>query len=181
MKLFFRLLAIGCLVGASAVIADESAVIADKKSAGDRVDDSWIHSRVKAELVGQGATNINIEVYQGIVQLAGFVESEARRETADKVAASVKGVKQVSNKLVVQTSQRTAGRALDDGVVAGKVKAKIAQHEDTSAFKINVEVRQGVVLLSGFVASERERTEAVKIAASINGVIDVINGMDVIA
>jgi osmotically-inducible protein OsmY len=155
-------------------------VFAGGKSAGDRVDDSWIHTKVKSELVGQGTSNINIEVYHGIVQLAGFVESDARRESADRIAASVKGVQRVSNKLVVQTSLRTAGRTLDDGVVAGKVKAKIADNENTSALRINVEARQGVVLLSGFVSSDEERDEALKLAASIEGVIDVINGMDVV-
>lgn len=178
MKLWFRLLAVGCLTTAQVLVADE--VVAGGKTAGDRVDDSWIHTRVKTELVGQGTSNINIEVYHGIVQLAGFVESNARRESADKIAASVKGVQKVSNKLVVQTSQRTAGRALDDSIVAGKVKAKIAGNENTSALKINVEARQGVVLLSGFVSSRDERDEAMKLAASIDGVIDVINGMDVV-
>jgi osmotically-inducible protein OsmY len=173
MKRLFKILGVACLAAAPAVFAGG-------KSAGDRVDDSWIHTKVKSELVGQGTSNINIEVYHGIVQLAGFVESDARRESADRIAASVKGVQRVSNKLVVQTSLRTAGRTLDDGVVAGKVKAKIADNENTSALRINVEARQGVVLLSGFVSSDEERDEALKLAASIEGVIDVINGMDVV-
>jgi osmotically-inducible protein OsmY len=173
MKRLFKILGVVCLAAAPTVFAGG-------KSAGDRVDDSWIHTKVKSELVGQGTSNINIEVYHGIVQLAGFVESDARRESADRIAASVKGVQRVSNKLVVQTSLRTAGRTLDDGVVAGKVKAKIADNENTSALRINVEARQGVVLLSGFVSSKEERDEALKLAASIEGVIDVINGMDVV-
>lgn len=151
------------------------------KTAGESVDDSWIHAKVKSELVGLGTKNINIEVHRGIVQLAGFVDSTYQRESAEKVAASVKGVRDVSNQLVVQTSIRSAGRTLDDGVVAGKVKTKLAENVKTSGLRINVEVRHGVVLLSGFVVSEEERKEALTVAAAVDGVIDVINGLDVVS
>lgn len=161
------------------VVLIVTACAAGGKTAGESVDDSWIHTKVKSELVGQGTSNINVEVHQGVVQLAGFVDSTYRRETAEKLAASVKGVRKVSNQLVVQTSNRTAGRALDDGVVAGKVKARLTDNKNTSGININVEVRHGVVLLSGFVSSDTERSEAIKVAAGVDGVIDVINGMDV--
>jgi hyperosmotically inducible protein len=157
-----------------------SGVAAGTKTAGDKVDDSWIHTKVKSVLVGHGTSNINIEVQQGVVQLAGFVKSDHERETAEKSAATVKGVRDVSNQLVVQTSSRSTGRTLDDGVVAGKVKTGLADHEKTSGYRINVEVRHGVVLLSGFVTSSEERNEALKVAASVDGVIDVINGMDIL-
>jgi hyperosmotically inducible periplasmic protein len=96
----------------------------------------------------------------------------------EKSAAAVKGVRDISNQLVVQTSDRSAGRTLDDGVIAGKVKAELVRNGITSGIRINVEVRHGVVLLSGFVNSSEERKEALKVAATVDGVIDVINGMD---
>jgi osmotically-inducible protein OsmY len=155
-----------------------AAAAAGAKTAGDRVDDSWIHTKVKSALVGLGTSNINVEVHHGLVQLAGFANSDEDRETAEKSALAVKGVRDVSNQIVVQTSTRSAGQTLDDGVVAGKVKTELADHETTSAFRINVEVRHGVVLLSGFVGTNAERNEALKVAAGVDGVIDVINGMD---
>lgn len=157
-----------------------AAGCATNKTAGENVDDTWIHTKVKSELVGHGSSNINIEVHKGVVQLAGFVDSTHDRETAEKVAASVVGVQRVSNQLLVQSSARTTGRTLDDGIVAGKVKAGLTENRMTDSSRINVEVRHGVVLLSGFVDSDDERKTAIKVAAGVDGVIDVINGMDVI-
>lgn len=158
-----------------------AAGCAGGKTAGESVDDTWIHTNVKSELVGHGTNNINVEVHRGIVQLAGFVDSTYQRETAGKIAASVKGVREVSNQLVVQTSARSTGRTLDDGVVAGKIKAGLAENAKTSGLRINVEVRHGVALLSGFVIDQEERRDALKVAAAVEGVIDVLDGMDVIS
>ena len=52
------------------------------KTVGEQVDDGVIHSKVKSQLVGFGSSNINIEVYQGLVQLAGFVDTTESREAA---------------------------------------------------------------------------------------------------
>lgn len=164
---------------AASLIAVSTAPSAAEKTAGEVVDDSWLHSKVKTELLGHGSSNINIEVYQGVVQLAGFVDSEEERNNAEKRAAAVQGVKRVSNQLVVQPASRSAGRALDDGVIATKVKSSLAENETTSAFRINVEVRSGEVLISGFVTSEAEREAAAQVAASVSGVTKVINGIDI--
>lgn len=152
---------------------------AAEKTAGEHVDDSWLHTKVKSELVGHGTSNINVEVYQGVVQLAGFVDSEARRENAAKVASGVTGVKKVSNQLVVQGETRSAGRSLDDSVIAGKVKSSLADDKRTSGFRINVEVRFGEVLISGFVTSEAERDAAAEVTRLVGGVTKVYNGIDI--
>ncbi len=164
---------IACLL-----ILSSATALADK-SAGESVDDTWLHTKVKAKLVGFGTRKINLEVYQGVVLMAGFVRSNTEREAAEAQAASVKGVVRVSNQLVVQPQSRRAGQTLDDGVIAGKVKAELADDERTGAYDINVEVRNGEVLLSGFVHSGAERNAALNVAQNIEGVEKVINGMDV--
>lgn len=150
------------------------------KTMGENVDDTVVHSKVKTELIGEGLGNINIEVHQGLVQLAGFVETTYEREKAASSIKDIRGVRGVSNQLVVKEAGRTAGRTLDDGVIAGKVKARLADDPRTSSLRINVEVRSGVVLLSGFVVDKDEKANAVKVAARTEGVVDVIDGMDVI-
>lgn len=157
-----------------------AAIAAGDKSVGAKVDDTWIHTKVKSALVGYGSSNINVEVYKGVVAIAGFVDSEYSRLSAGEAAAAVTGVVEVRNHLVVQTASRSAGRALDDGVVATKLKAELAESEITSAFGINVEVRHGVVLLSGFVDTEKERDEALRLAGNMEGVIEVVDGMDIV-
>lgn len=161
------------------VLTVSSAAAWADKTAGETVDDTWIHTKVKSALVGHGTSNINIEVYHGVVQLAGFVDSETHRTAAGQAAAGVKGVVAVHNRLVVQTASRSAGQVIDDGVMAGNVKRALSSDPRTSAFGINVEVRNGVVLLSGFVNDHGEAQAAEQVARAVKHVQDVINGMDV--
>jgi hyperosmotically inducible protein len=67
--------------------------------------DSAITTKVKALLLaekGVPSTSISVETYEARVQLSGFVDSNAVKEKAGKVAAGVSGVKQVQNNLVVK-------------------------------------------------------------------------------
>ncbi|MEH6436279.1 BON domain-containing protein [Massilia sp. DD77] len=66
------------------------------------VDDAAITAGVKAALVGDPdlkASEINVETYQGVVQLSGFVGSAESVAAAATVARTVKGVKSVRNDL----------------------------------------------------------------------------------
>ena len=67
---------------------------------GEYVDDAVITTKVKAAIFNEPtlkATEINVETYKGVVQLSGFVSSEASKEKAAAVAKEVKGVKSVKN------------------------------------------------------------------------------------
>ena len=69
------------------------------------VADSAITTKVKALLLaekGVPSTAISVETYESRVLLSGFVDSNAIKEKAGKVAAGVSGVKQVQNNLVVK-------------------------------------------------------------------------------
>ena len=153
-----------------------------QKTAGEHVDDTTITARVKMALLEESvddATDINVETSMGVVQLAGFVRSDEVRSTAASIARDVEGVKSVSNRLRIESGSRTAGRALDDTIVATKVKLELAESEDVSAGRINVEVRSGVVELSGFARSYAERDAAVEVTFEVDGVDDVINSIDI--
>jgi hyperosmotically inducible protein len=151
---------------------------AGEKSVGEAIDDTWIHTKVKSELVGHEAQNINVEVYQGEVLLAGFVTHQDARRAAVKSAGSIDGVKHVIDHLYVRTDPRMAGEALDDNIIAGKVKAGLTSDSAVSGFDINVEVSEGDVLLSGFVDSAEEAKAAVHLTEKIEGVRRVIDGME---
>jgi len=73
--------------------------------AGNYVDDAWITAKVKALLLkdeGVKGLNVNVETHQGMVQLAGWVNSPAQIAQAETIARSVEGVKGVSNDLQVK-------------------------------------------------------------------------------
>ena len=73
-----------------------------QQSPGAYVDDSWITTKVKADILNEPTlkvTQINVETYKGAVQLSGFVDSAANRDKAVEVARAVKGVTSVRNDL----------------------------------------------------------------------------------
>lgn len=159
-----------------------SVSVIAQKSAGEHLDDSTTTARVKMALIEESASDafaINVETSKGIVQLAGFVGSEKAKSTAGQVAREVEGVKSVSNRLRVMTEKRSVGRALDDSILAAKVKLKLVESKKTSGGKINVEVRAGAVELSGFVSSYEERDAAVELVSGIDDVKDVFNSIDI--
>ena len=72
----------------------------NRESTGEYIDDTVITTKVKAELIKDedlNAGEINVETFKGVVQLSGFVKSQADIEKASKVAKAVKGVKSVKN------------------------------------------------------------------------------------
>lgn len=71
-----------------------------KESAGEYIDDSVITAKVKAAVLNEStlkSSEINVETYKGMVQLSGFVSSEADIGKAVEIARGVKGVTSVKN------------------------------------------------------------------------------------
>ena len=78
------------------------------KDAGEYVDDAVITTKVKAVIFEDdnlSSMDINVETNNGIVQLSGFVDDEAEIDTAENLAATVKGVKDIENDIQVREEQ----------------------------------------------------------------------------
>lgn len=75
-----------------------------------------------------------------------------------------------------QKSEST-GEYVDDSVLTTKVKASILNEPSLKSMQINVETFKGVVQLSGFVDSAEHVAWAGKVAARIQGVKEVRNGL----
>lgn len=152
-------------------------------SADETRSDAEITARVKTALIRNDETKarqINVETENGVVQLSGFVDSAQMKSAAAETARGVSGVKDVRNELMVRQGERTAGRATDDTVIAAKVKSQLAADSNLgTAADVNVEVRSGVVQLSGFVGSIAQKQEAEQIARQVAGVTDVRNSIEV--
>jgi hyperosmotically inducible protein len=81
-------------------------VKAESSSAGNVIDDSILTAKVKTALIENPITKahqIKVDTQQGVVQLSGFVDSEAARTEASRVATSITGVRDVHNDLLVKT------------------------------------------------------------------------------
>lgn len=69
------------------------------------------------------------------------------------------------------------GEYLDDAAITAKVKAAVFREPTLKSSEINVETFKGVVQLSGFVRSQADIDQAVKVARSVGGVKSVKNDM----
>ncbi len=152
-----------------------------QQAPGEYVDDAAITTKVKGALITNPiaqAHQIEVETFRGVVQLSGFVDSANERETAQKVAATVAGVKSVHNNLEIRSEPHSAGTAMDDSVVSTRVKSALVANPETKARQINVATADGIVQLSGFVDSPAEKSTATEVARSVPGVRLVQNRLE---
>ncbi len=76
------------------------ASTATQEGTGQYIDDSVITAKVKAAIFDDAATKvleINVETFKGVVQLSGFVTTQAAANRAIELARGVSGVKGVTN------------------------------------------------------------------------------------
>jgi hyperosmotically inducible protein len=74
--------------------------------AGDGIDDAWITSKVKTQLLADAAvkgTQIDVDTKANVVTLTGTAESQAAKDAAIRIAAGTTGVqKVVADQLLVK-------------------------------------------------------------------------------
>ena len=172
MKLFKTLALLTLLVTAGPALAD--------KTTGQMVDDSIIQGEVKAKLIAEdvmGGMGVNLETRKGVVQLGGFVDDAEKGKQLAELAATVEGVKKVDNQLHAKGGERSAGRAIDDGVATPRVKTAIASADLGDGVTINIDTYNGVMLLTGFADTAASKQRAGELAAADDNVEDVINGI----
>lgn len=93
-----RTAAIALVAGCALLSACAST--SKSEGTGEYMDDTVITTKVKAAILNDAtlkSAEINVETFKGVVQLSGFVNSQADINQAVNVARSVSGVKSVSN------------------------------------------------------------------------------------
>ena len=71
----------------------------------------------------------------------------------------------------------TVGAQVDDAVITSGIKSALVSDPLVKGFDLQVETRKGVVQLSGFVNSQAQIDQAVRIAAATEGASSVKNGL----
>jgi hyperosmotically inducible protein len=148
---------------------------------GGTVTDMWITSAAKVRLIANEktpATQINVDTSRGVVTLFGMAPSDAAKRAAEVEVSKVSGVKQVRNELqVVPSEAQKAVKANDSEIkdmIAKKVDKAVIDDSD-----IKVDVKDGVVRLSGEVEHQTDRLRALTIARSTDGVRSVVDDLQV--
>jgi osmotically-inducible protein OsmY len=78
---------------------------AKTEGTGEYVDDSVITAKVKTAIFNDPTlkvNEINVETFKGVVQLSGFVRSQADMNKAVQVARGIAGVKSVKNDMRIK-------------------------------------------------------------------------------
>ncbi len=141
--------------------------------------DSQLQQDVSAELDWEPsvhAARIGVEVKDGVVTLAGLVDSYAEKWNAERAAQRVSGVKAMATELKVQLSslgERT------DADIARSVENVLEWTSSLPAGAVQVMVEGGWVTLSGDVDWQYQRQAAADGVRFLMGVTGVSNQISV--
>jgi hyperosmotically inducible periplasmic protein len=147
------------------------------------VSDSAITAIVKSKLAVDNETSsakINVDTKGGVVTLTGAVATQANKEQAERIARNTEGVTRVINNITVETDGEHDGAGADmaasDLTILSKIKTRYVAEGVTGAM---VEVRDGVVTLTGDVENAQIRDRAENIARATSGVKSVNDMIEV--
>ena len=77
----------------------------NRESTGEVFDDSVITTKVKSALIADkrvSGMDVSVETFKGRVLLSGYVNNPDERQTAERIARNVSGVKEVNNRIAVR-------------------------------------------------------------------------------
>ena len=169
----------------SAVAVVALALAASLVVACGQASDATITGMVKTRLAADGrvsASEINVDTTKGIVTLTGNVDGQEARDAAIKLARDTSGVKDVKDMISVRSGtasgeapdpSRTLGTRVDDAGITLRVKTRLLDDPLVKGLRIDVDTRNTVVFLTGTVASDAERKQAIEIARTTEGVTNV--------
>jgi osmotically-inducible protein OsmY len=118
------------------------------------------------------AADVGVTVDNGVVALRGDVKTYAERETAERVALRVYGVKAVANDLVVRL---VSGTERSDNEIAQAAVNALQWHTNVPADRVSIAVRDGQVILRGRADWQFQKDAATRAVRYLTGVRGVTN------
>jgi len=176
------------LVVASAGPADDTRRRVPAHLAKDRSTALAVRKKLRdsADIV---LDNLHVEVSEGTVTLEGAAASAEDVAEAGRLAGEVDGVASVDNRLRVRDEEavdeaarrveRGWKKRLHDALVAAQARKMLAANDALASSRIQVEVYNGVVTLSGEVPDEDALLLAEQLTAELRGVALVKNELQV--
>ena len=157
----------------------------DKPGAGSEMaataSDAWITTKVKVRLMaepGLSPIGVNVDTRAGVVSLFGTVATQELKTRAAEQVRKVAGVKAVENDLQVVPAVAAKRVEVRDEQVLEAVRKRLGARDALADADIDVAVKNGVVRLTGTVATQRDRLTALTVARSTDGVGSVVDGLE---
>ncbi len=164
--------ALALLVAAGAMLVISAPLRASETD--DRIESSAKKSHVfKTYLKGD---SIKTESKNGAVILTGTVAEASHKSLAQDTVEGLPGVKSVDNQLKVKGENHAEH---SDGWLGTKVKTALLFHRNVRATKTDVNVKDGIVTLSGEASSLAQKELTTEYAQDVEGVKAVKNEMTI--
>lgn len=112
---------------------------------------------------------IRVESQNGQVALSGISYTLIAKEQAADVTSRIRGVREISNQLMIRPDRR------EDALITADVVDALADKSRTGRSQIAVKTHDGVVQLMGTVGSQQKKQVATEVAQKIRGVKNVQN------
>ena len=141
--------------------------------------DKELQQRVMDELSWDpsvDAAAIGVSIDSGVVMLSGTVHSLSEKWAAERATERVKGVKAISDEIVVELS---SDFRRGDSDIARAATNALDWNASVPLGRIQVIVQNGWVTLDGVVDRHFQKAEAERVARSLVGVRGVVNRIDV--
>jgi osmotically-inducible protein OsmY len=134
--------------------------------------DSSITTAVDSDLwftKGVSPYSIDVSTNQGIVTLSGSTDNLMSKERAVTVAASIRGVRGVIDRIAVTPVSRP------DEDIRKNILTALFQDPATESYQVAVSVKDAVASLTGSVGSRAESQLAARIAKGVKGLKEIRN------
>ncbi len=108
MKKKLAYLMVAAVLGMPAALTTGCAVARHQETAGNYARDKEIAARIKAAMYADPVvkgTEVKVASLNGVVQLSGFVDSQAAKDRAAQIASQTPGVVKVYNNLLLPTGR----------------------------------------------------------------------------
>jgi len=163
--------ALALLAVTSALLVSSAPLRADTD---DRIESSAKKSYVFKTYLKDDS--IKVESQNGAVTLTGTVADDSQKSLAENTVAGLPGVKSVDNQLKLKGESPAEH---SDAWLGTKVKTALLFHRNVRATKTDVNVRDGVVILSGEASSLAQKELTTEYARDVEGVKEVKNEMTI--
>ncbi|UXK06986.1 BON domain-containing protein [Shewanella putrefaciens] len=160
---------------------------ANSNGFGDKIDDANISAAIRSKLQwNKDVDDVGTEVMtkSGRVTLNGTVNNQNAKDITHRLALNTRGVKSVTNNLKIQSAtvskdekaklkNEKESHNISDSWITAKVKSSFMYSSNINGSDIDVSTNNGIVTLTGKVASGSEQSLAVETAQNIRGVKSV--------